>query len=66
MPVKELVPLPPEVFRAELESRGWTPNMLSLRWGMTRRRVMQIIADADRPRYYDDAIRGLPFVDVAE
>lgn len=34
--------------------------MLSERWGMTKRRVMQIIADADRPRYYDDAVRGLP------
>jgi len=34
--------------------------MLSERWGMTRRRVLQIIADADRPRYYDDAVKALP------
>ncbi|WP_427047094.1 hypothetical protein [Halomonas casei] len=60
MTVKELVPMPPEAFRSELQSRGWTPQMLSERWGMTKRRVMQIIADADRPRYYDDAARGLP------
>lgn len=60
MTVKELVPMPPEAFRSELESRGWTPQMLSERWGMTKRRVMQIIADVDRSRYYDDAARGLP------
>lgn len=62
MPVKELVPMMPEAFRVELDSRGWTPQMLSERWGMTRRRIMQIIADVDRPRYYDDAVRGLPYV----
>lgn len=58
--VKKLVPMTPEAFRSELQSRGWTPQMLSERWGMTKRRVMQIIADVDRPRYYDDAARGLP------
>jgi len=58
--VNQLVPMTPEAFRSELQSRGWTPQMLSERWGMTRRRVMQIIADVDRPRYYDDAARGLP------
>lgn len=60
MAVKQLVPMTPEAFRSELDSRGWTAQMLSERWGMTKRRVMQIIADADRPRYYDDAVRGLP------
>lgn len=62
MAVKQLVPMTPAAFRSEMESRGWTPQMLSERWGMTRRRVLQIIADADRPRYYDDAIRALPMV----
>jgi hypothetical protein len=60
MAVKRLVPMTPEAYRAELENRGWTPQKVSERWGMTRRRVLQIIADADRPCYYDDAVRGLP------
>ncbi|WP_326430386.1 hypothetical protein VQ574_20845 (plasmid) [Stutzerimonas frequens] len=59
-PVKELVPMSPEAFRAVRVEKGWTPQLLSQRWGMTKRRVQQIEADADRPRYYDDALRGLP------
>lgn len=60
MAIEKLVPMTPDAFRAELANRGWTPQLLSERWGMTRRRVLQIIADEDRPRYYDDAVRGLP------
>ncbi len=60
--VEQLVPMTPDAFRTELKTRGWTAQMLSERWGMTKRRVMQIIADVDRPRYYDDAVRGLPLV----
>lgn len=58
--VKELIPMAPKVFREEIENRGWEPQLLAVRWGMTKRRVMQIIADADRPRYYDDAVKALP------
>jgi hypothetical protein len=60
--VKELVPMSPDSFRNEMESRGWTPELLAQRWGMTKRRAQQIVADADRPRYYDDAVRGLPII----
>jgi hypothetical protein len=60
--VKELVPMSPDSFRAELESRGWTPELLGQRWRMTKRRAQQIAADADRPRYYDDAIKALPII----
>ena len=62
MVVKELVPMSPETFRSELESKGWTPDLLGQRWGMTKRRAQQIIADADRPRYYDDAVKALPII----
>lgn len=62
MKVKELVPLAPEAFRAEMKKRGWEPDLLAIRWGMTRRRVHQIIADAERPRYYDDAVMALPAI----
>ena len=62
MEVKELVPMTPEALRAEIKRRGWEPEMLAIRWAMSKRRVHQIIADADRPRYYDDAIMSLPAV----
>jgi hypothetical protein len=60
--VKELVPMSPDALRAEMVSRGWTADLLGQRWGMTKRRVQQIVADADRPRYYDDAVRALPII----
>lgn len=59
-PVKEVMPMPPDAFKAEMAARGWDALMLSQRWGMSKRRVQQIASDADRPRYYDDALRGLP------
>lgn len=62
MEVKELVPMAPEAFKAQIQLRGWNPDLLAIRWGMTKRRVNQIIADADRPRYYDDAIMALPAI----
>lgn len=62
MEVKEIVPMSPDMYRAELESRGWTQDMLAKRWGITKRRVQQLIADVDRPRYYDDAVMALPVV----
>lgn len=62
MTIHELIPMSPDAFKAELKARGWTPELLSIRWGMTKRRVQQIIADESRPAYYDDAIRGLPIV----
>lgn len=60
--VRELVPMAPEVFKAEIKRRGWEPELIAIRWGMSRRRVNQIIADADRPRYYDDAVMALPII----
>lgn len=60
MAVRKIVSMTPDAFRAELGNRGWSAQMLSQRWGISKRRVLQIAADIDRPRYYDDAIRALP------
>lgn len=52
----------PEEFRKTMESKGWTLEMLGLRWDVTPRRVRQIMMDTTRPRYYDDAVENLPLV----
>lgn len=57
--VEELVAITPDEFKTALLGSGWDAERLAKRWGMSKRRVNQIIADADRPRYYDDAIRAL-------
>lgn len=59
----ELLPTKtPDEFRNVMEGRGWTPDMLAVRWGMTKRRIHQIAADTSRPRYYDDAVENLPII----
>jgi len=60
--MEELKPLTPEEFRRVLEDKGWSPDLLAARWGLTKRRIQQIAADEDRPRYYDDALTGLPII----
>ncbi|MEI4940611.1 hypothetical protein U1710_02225 [Aeromonas caviae] len=60
--MEELTPLTPEEFKKLLSDKGWSPDMLSIRWGLSKRRIQQITADADRPRYYDDAIGNLPII----
>lgn len=60
--MEKLSPLSPEEFKKVLDDKGWSADSLAARWGMTKRRVQQITADADRPRYYDDAIGNLPII----
>lgn len=62
MEIKLLPKKTPDGFRSTMASRGWTADMLAIRWGMTKRRVLQIVADTERPRYYDDAVDNLPVV----
>ena len=62
--VTELVPMTPDEFRALMAARGWDALMLSQRWKISKRRVQQIVADIDRPRYYDDGLRALPEIVV--
>lgn len=51
--------LSPDEFKSLMEEKGWGVIALAERWGVERRRVHQIIAEDDRNRYYDDALRGL-------
>lgn len=62
MNIKPLAVKTPDEFRHAMERRGWTPDMLAIRWCMTKRRIQQIMADTDRPRYYDDAVDNLPII----
>jgi len=64
MVVKPLVPMTKETFKKTMEEKGWNPDLLALRWNLKRRRVYQIIDDESRPRYYDDALRGLPIIEI--
>ncbi|MNG17042.1 hypothetical protein D3C84_1010000 [compost metagenome] len=64
MSVPEVVPMTPEEFRTLMAARGWDALMLSQRWRISKRRVQQIVADTDRPRYYDDGLRALPEIVV--
>jgi hypothetical protein len=62
MDIKPLAVKTPDEFKQAMDSRGWAPEMLAIRWCMTKRRIQQIMADHDRPRYYDDAVDNLPIV----
>lgn len=62
MDIKPLAVKTPDEFKKAMESRGWAPEMLAIRWCMTKRRIQQIMADHARPRYYDDAVENLPIV----
>jgi hypothetical protein len=62
MDIKALAVKTPDEFKQAMESRGWDPEMLAVRWCMTKRRIQQIMADSERPRYYDDAVENLPIV----
>lgn len=62
-PGDEVKPLSPQVSTLYLDTltrKGWTTRQLAIRWALTKRRIDQIIADEDRPRYYEDALAGLP------
>ena len=59
----DVVPLElmsPNEFRAELVRKGWTFVELGQRWDMSANWIARVAARADRPRYWDDAVRGLP------
>lgn len=67
MPVKKsedaatpLIRLTPNEFRAELKRKGWTFVELGERWSMSANWIAKVATRDDRPRYWDDAIRGLP------
>ncbi len=50
----------PNEFRAELVRKGWTYVELGQRWDMSANWLAKVAGRVDRPRYWDDAVRGLP------
>lgn len=51
-------------FKAMYQEKGWTPAMLAERWGFKgTRRIHQLAADEQRPAYWTDALRGLPYIE---
>lgn len=50
----------PDEFKVLVRGKGWTYRALAVRWALSETRVSQIARDAERPRYYDDAVRALP------
>lgn len=59
-PIPLIEPMTPEEFKQVLRAKGWQIQELAVRWKMSRVRASQICNDAERPLYYDDAVRGLP------
>jgi hypothetical protein len=47
-------------FKAAIYQKGWSIVGLAKHWGMTREWLLKLAADTERPRYFDDAVRGLP------
>ncbi len=48
-----------------LQSSDWAVGDLAVRWGLSTRRVRQIIADIDPPAYYGDAIGHVVTIPVS-
>lgn len=51
-------------FKKIYQEKGWTPTKLAERWGFKgARRIHQLAADENRPAYWIDALRGLPYLE---
>lgn len=50
-----------EEAKAELASKGWTNRALAEWWCCTEEYVSKIVNNVKRRRWFDDAIRGLPY-----
>lgn len=64
MQIRELIPMTGDELKADLERRGWNAERIAQRWCISKRRAQQIqgYKEGERPRYYDDAIHGLPLI----
>ncbi|MHD0644486.1 hypothetical protein ACYPKM_02465 [Pseudomonas aeruginosa] len=59
-------PMSDQEWREMLLEKNWTPQLLAERWSLERRRVYGIQVTTERwPRkvFYDDALKGLPFLE---
>jgi hypothetical protein len=66
-PKEEIHPprLTKEAFRAEMKRRGWTAKALAQRWGYhDYSRVSRIAGNERRRQVFDDALMGLPHLDI--
>ena len=53
--------LPPALWKALVQAKGWTYRELAERWdGKTPEYISMIGRNPERPRHYDDAVLGLP------
>ncbi|WP_370238619.1 hypothetical protein [Neptunomonas phycophila] len=43
-----------------IKGKGWQGKQIAQRWGMTERRISQIVTNPERAPYYNDGFRGLP------
>lgn len=66
MKIEAIIPMSSAAFKDEMNKRGWDSVMLGKRWGLSTRRINQIISDQDRPGHYDDAVMALPFIIICE
>ena len=58
--VRPLTLMTPNEFRAEMKRKGWTFVELAERWCLSANWLARVATRVDRPRYWDDAVRGLP------
>lgn len=66
MKIEAIIPMSSACYKGEMSKRGWDSVMLAKRWGLSTRRINQIILDQERPGHYDDAVMALPFIVICE
>jgi hypothetical protein len=50
----------PVDFKTALSTRGWSHANVAWRWGITPAHLSRLIANPNRPHYWNDAANGLP------
>jgi hypothetical protein len=53
-------PIPAGDFKRALYTRGWTMRELAERWDITPEYMRRLAGDLERPRWFDDALKGIP------
>jgi hypothetical protein len=50
----------PNAFKRALYARGWTMRELAAHWDITPEYMRRVAGNPDRPRWFNDALKGLP------
>jgi hypothetical protein len=58
--------LSPNDFKAAYKAGGWNGRMLAIRWKKTAFSISRLVNDLDRSPHWDDAVRGLPEVQLQQ